>query len=474
MIPALIRKMIDVARARSCSGATARRRASSSTSTTASRGSSLAAERYDGAEPVNLGTGVEISIRELAETIAERDRLRGRDRLGHVDAERPAAPARSTRRRAEELFGFRAGTPLREGLERTVAWYRSTAPAHARVAESRARSAARAARSLSCLAARDRRLASLTVGSSDQGSRAEGARALRRRLEVVIAPVVAGAGRRRRVRPPASALSDRLRRRARAPGAVDSLWVATALARAGLSRLGSATTSRSATASCRSSLGLTADPGYAAGVVLALLGRPADRSCRHSPRGCGRRRRRRRRRAPRALRGALRRPGGARTRRRAPAARGRALLAAAGRAAALPPPCSGAAASPSRGSRSDRLRLQPGRAARVLLEPAAAAVAAARRGDRGRARLRAAARCCSAAGSRVVVARARPWLGDGATRTAISSRGASSSPRCPPRADLAVRRCPLLVRRRSPSRLGALGRRASASHSSGTGRASGA
>ena len=53
--------------ARSCSGATARRRASSSTSTTRPRGSSLAAERYDGAEPVNLGTGVEISIRELAE-----------------------------------------------------------------------------------------------------------------------------------------------------------------------------------------------------------------------------------------------------------------------------------------------------------------------------------------------------------------------------------------------------------------------
>ena len=33
--------------------------------------------------------------------------------------------------RAEELFGFRARTPLREGLERTVAWYRAQAPAHA-------------------------------------------------------------------------------------------------------------------------------------------------------------------------------------------------------------------------------------------------------------------------------------------------------------------------------------------------------
>ena len=58
VIPALIRKMVDAERrARSCSGATARRRASSSTSTTAPRALVLAAERYDGAEPVNLGAG---------------------------------------------------------------------------------------------------------------------------------------------------------------------------------------------------------------------------------------------------------------------------------------------------------------------------------------------------------------------------------------------------------------------------------
>ena len=81
----------------------------------------LAAERYDGAEPVNLGTGVEISIRELAELDRRADRLHGRDRLGHVDAERPAAPRSSTRRAREELFGFRAQTQLRDGLERTVA-----------------------------------------------------------------------------------------------------------------------------------------------------------------------------------------------------------------------------------------------------------------------------------------------------------------------------------------------------------------
>ena len=52
----------------------------------------LAAERYDGAEPVNLGTGVEISIRELAEQIAELTGFDRRDRVGHLDAEWPTAP----------------------------------------------------------------------------------------------------------------------------------------------------------------------------------------------------------------------------------------------------------------------------------------------------------------------------------------------------------------------------------------------
>ena len=54
------------------------------------------------------------------------DRLRGRDHLGHVDAERPAAPQpRCLARR--DLFGFEARTSLRAGLERTIAWYRSSA-----------------------------------------------------------------------------------------------------------------------------------------------------------------------------------------------------------------------------------------------------------------------------------------------------------------------------------------------------------
>ncbi|MDX6470001.1 MAG: GDP-L-fucose synthase [Gaiellaceae bacterium] len=88
----------------------------------------LAAERYDGAEPVNLGSGVETSIRETAELVAE---LVGFDGEIVWDTTMPnGQPRRSLDvSRAETLFGFRARTALREGLERTVAWYRSTSVA---------------------------------------------------------------------------------------------------------------------------------------------------------------------------------------------------------------------------------------------------------------------------------------------------------------------------------------------------------
>ena len=82
----------------------------------------LAADRYDGAEPVNLGTGQEISIRDLAELIAEVTGFEGRIVW---DTSMPnGQPRRSLdTSRARELFGFEARTPLREGLERTVEWY---------------------------------------------------------------------------------------------------------------------------------------------------------------------------------------------------------------------------------------------------------------------------------------------------------------------------------------------------------------
>jgi GDP-L-fucose synthase len=84
-----------------------------------------AAELYDGPEPVNLGTGVETSIRELAETIAELTGFEGEIRW---DTSMPnGQPRRSLdTTRAAELFGFHAGTPLREGLRKTIAWYRES------------------------------------------------------------------------------------------------------------------------------------------------------------------------------------------------------------------------------------------------------------------------------------------------------------------------------------------------------------
>jgi GDP-L-fucose synthase len=85
----------------------------------------LAAERYDGAEPVNLGTGAEISIRELAETIAE---LTGFEGEIEWDTSMPNGQPRRAldASKARELFGFTAATELRDGLARTIAWYRES------------------------------------------------------------------------------------------------------------------------------------------------------------------------------------------------------------------------------------------------------------------------------------------------------------------------------------------------------------
>jgi GDP-L-fucose synthase len=87
----------------------------------------LAADRYDGEEPVNLGTSEEISIRDLAELVAE---LTGFEGEIVWDASMPNGQPR--RRldvsRAERLFGFVAHTTLREGLARTIEWYRASLP----------------------------------------------------------------------------------------------------------------------------------------------------------------------------------------------------------------------------------------------------------------------------------------------------------------------------------------------------------
>jgi GDP-L-fucose synthase len=90
----------------------------------------LAAERYDAPEPVNLGTGVETSIRRTAELVAEVVGFEGH--IGWDTSMPNGQPRRSLdASRAKELFGFEARTPLREGLEKTVAWYREQAATHA-------------------------------------------------------------------------------------------------------------------------------------------------------------------------------------------------------------------------------------------------------------------------------------------------------------------------------------------------------
>jgi GDP-L-fucose synthase len=83
----------------------------------------LAAERYDKPDPVNIGAGFEISIKELVELIGELTGFRGRVTW---DTSKPNGQPRRCLdiSRAEREFGFRARTSFREGLARTVAWYR--------------------------------------------------------------------------------------------------------------------------------------------------------------------------------------------------------------------------------------------------------------------------------------------------------------------------------------------------------------
>jgi GDP-L-fucose synthase len=91
----------------------------------------LAAERYDAPEPVNLGTGVETTIREVAELIAEATGFGGKITW---DTSMPNGQPRRNldASRARELFGFEATTALRDGIARTVEWYSSAVVAGAR------------------------------------------------------------------------------------------------------------------------------------------------------------------------------------------------------------------------------------------------------------------------------------------------------------------------------------------------------
>jgi GDP-L-fucose synthase len=127
VIPALIRKMIE---ARD-SGAAEVTLWGDGTPTReflfvedAARGLVLAGRDYNGAEPVNLGTGTEISIKDLAETVANATGFEGEIIW---DTTKPNGQPRRQLdvSRAKESFGFEAEVSFADGMARTVAWYRA-------------------------------------------------------------------------------------------------------------------------------------------------------------------------------------------------------------------------------------------------------------------------------------------------------------------------------------------------------------
>ena len=88
----------------------------------AAEGILLATERYNASDPVNLGSGFEISIKALVETIA---RLTGFEGEIVWDTSKPNGQPRRKldTSRAKARFGFEATTRFEEGLRQTVAWY---------------------------------------------------------------------------------------------------------------------------------------------------------------------------------------------------------------------------------------------------------------------------------------------------------------------------------------------------------------
>lgn len=127
VIPDLIRKCVDAREAGSPSvevwgtGAASREFLYAPD---AAEGVVLAAEKYDGPEPVNLGVGSEVTIRELVTMVAGATGYRGEVRWDESKPDGQPRRALDTSR-ARERFGFSAKTPFAEGLRETVAWYES-------------------------------------------------------------------------------------------------------------------------------------------------------------------------------------------------------------------------------------------------------------------------------------------------------------------------------------------------------------
>jgi GDP-L-fucose synthase len=91
----------------------------------AAEGILLATEHYNGAEPVNIGAGFEITIKELVEKIARLTEFEGEVRW---DSSKPDGQPRRKLNvsRAKKLFGFEAKTNFEEGLKATIEWYKKS------------------------------------------------------------------------------------------------------------------------------------------------------------------------------------------------------------------------------------------------------------------------------------------------------------------------------------------------------------
>jgi GDP-L-fucose synthase len=91
----------------------------------AARAVQLALEHYNDTDPVNIGSGVEISIAELSQLIVRRTGFAGAVRF---DESQPDGQPRRCLdvRRAQELFGFTAAIPLETGLQQTIEWFERT------------------------------------------------------------------------------------------------------------------------------------------------------------------------------------------------------------------------------------------------------------------------------------------------------------------------------------------------------------
>jgi GDP-L-fucose synthase len=89
----------------------------------------LATERYDGADPVNLGVGREITIAELVNVITELTGFAGEIRWATSKPDGQPRRALDTTR-AQEQFGFVAGTSFSDGLRQTIEWYESIRSVH--------------------------------------------------------------------------------------------------------------------------------------------------------------------------------------------------------------------------------------------------------------------------------------------------------------------------------------------------------